>query len=50
MNIAIIGAGNVGRALVTSAARAGHSGTISDRDPGEAQAAATRQAQQPDYA
>src|SRR6266542_2610623 len=40
MNIAIIGAGNVGRALSTSVTRGGHSVTISDRDPGEAQAAA----------
>jgi NADPH-dependent F420 reductase len=40
MNIAIIGAGNVGKALAASGARAGHSVTISDRDPQEAKAAA----------
>ncbi len=40
MNIAIIGAGNVGRALATSATRAGHTVTISDNDPQEARAAA----------
>ena len=40
MNIAIIGAGNVGRALATSAARGGHTITVSDRDPQEAKAAA----------
>lgn len=40
MNIAIIGAGNVGRALATSATRAGHMVTIGDRDPAEAQAVA----------
>lgn len=33
MNIAIIGAGNVGRALATSFARAGHSVTLTSRDP-----------------
>jgi predicted dinucleotide-binding enzyme len=37
MDIAIIGAGNVGRALATSATRAGHGVTISDNDPQEAQ-------------
>ena len=37
MNIAIIGAGNVGRALATAAARNGHTVTIADRDPQEAQ-------------
>ena len=37
MDIAIIGAGNVGRALATSAARAGHAATVSDTDPQEAQ-------------
>lgn len=37
MNIAIIGAGNVGRALATAAARAGHTVKIADRDPQEAQ-------------
>jgi predicted dinucleotide-binding enzyme len=40
MNIAIIGAGNVGRALATSATRAGHSVTVSDSDPQEARAVA----------
>jgi 8-hydroxy-5-deazaflavin:NADPH oxidoreductase len=33
MNVAIIGAGNVGRALATSFIRAGHSVTITSRDP-----------------
>jgi len=33
MNIAIIGAGNVGRALATSFVRAGHSVTITSRSP-----------------
>lgn len=36
MNIAIIGAGNVGRALGTSFVRAGHSVTITSRDPEDA--------------
>jgi 8-hydroxy-5-deazaflavin:NADPH oxidoreductase len=36
MNIAIIGAGNVGRALGTSFVRAGHSVTIASRDPEDA--------------
>jgi Predicted dinucleotide-binding enzymes len=36
MNIAIIGAGNVGRALATSFVRAGHSVTIASRDPEDA--------------
>jgi 8-hydroxy-5-deazaflavin:NADPH oxidoreductase len=40
MYLAIIGAGNVGRALATSATRAGHAVTVSDRDPQEAQAVA----------
>jgi 8-hydroxy-5-deazaflavin:NADPH oxidoreductase len=40
MDIAIIGAGNVGRALATSATRAGHAVTITDRDPQEAQGTA----------
>ncbi len=40
MKIAIIGAGNVGRALATSATRAGHAVTVSDRNPQEAQAVA----------
>ena len=33
MDIAIIGAGNVGRALATSFGRAGHAVTIASRDP-----------------
>jgi NADPH-dependent F420 reductase len=41
MNIAIIGAGNVGRALATSLARAGHAVRITARDPEEALAVAT---------
>ena len=40
MNIAIIGAGTAGRAPATSATRAGHTATVSDRDPQEAQAVA----------
>jgi predicted dinucleotide-binding enzyme len=40
MKIAIIGAGNVGRALATSATQASHAVTISDRDAQEARAAA----------
>jgi NADPH-dependent F420 reductase len=36
MNIAIIGAGNVGRALGTSFVRAGHSVAIASRDPEDA--------------
>lgn len=36
MNIAIIGAGNVGRALAASFVRAGHSVTIASRDPKDA--------------
>ncbi len=36
MNIAIIGAGNVGRALATSFTRAGHSVVIASRDPEDA--------------
>jgi 8-hydroxy-5-deazaflavin:NADPH oxidoreductase len=40
MNIAIIGAGNVGRALATSFTKAGHSVTIASRDPKHAGAAA----------
>jgi len=36
MDIAIIGAGNVGRALATSFLRAGHSVTIASRDPEDA--------------
>lgn len=40
MDIAIIGAGNVGRALATSFVRAGHSVTIASRDPEDAAAVA----------
>ena len=36
MDIAIIGAGNVGRALATSFSRAGHAVTIASRDPQDA--------------
>ena len=36
MNIAIIGAGNVGRSLATSFARAGHAVVIASRDPEDA--------------
>jgi hypothetical protein len=44
MNIAIIGAGNVGRALATSFVRAGHSVVVASRDPEDAEnvAAAAR--------
>jgi 8-hydroxy-5-deazaflavin:NADPH oxidoreductase len=38
--IAIIGAGNVGRALATAFVRAGHDVVISSRDPGDAESAA----------
>jgi len=41
MKIAIIGAGNVGTALATSFARAGHDVTIASRDPQDAGGAAT---------
>jgi NADPH-dependent F420 reductase len=41
MNIAIIGAGNVGRALATAFTRAGHAVTFSSQDPEHAAAAAT---------
>jgi len=41
MNIAIIGAGNVGRALATSFTRSGHSVIVTSRDPAEAGAVAT---------
>ena len=41
MNIAIIGAGNVGRALATSFARAGHVIHITSRDPEQAGAVAS---------
>jgi predicted dinucleotide-binding enzyme len=40
MNIAIIGAGNVGRALASSTVRAGHTVTISANDPSHAEAVA----------
>jgi 8-hydroxy-5-deazaflavin:NADPH oxidoreductase len=40
MNVAIIGAGNVGRALAASFTRAGHTVTFSSRDPEHAAAAA----------
>jgi predicted dinucleotide-binding enzyme len=40
MDIAIIGAGTVGRALAGSARRAGHAVAITDRDPQEAQTVA----------
>lgn len=40
MKVAIIGAGNVGKALATSIARAGHDVTISASSPESAQAAA----------
>jgi 8-hydroxy-5-deazaflavin:NADPH oxidoreductase len=36
MNVAIIGAGNVGRALATASVRAGHTVTIASRDPEDA--------------
>jgi NADPH-dependent F420 reductase len=41
MNIAIIGAGTVGRALATSFVRAGHPVTITSRDPEDAGSVAT---------
>jgi hypothetical protein len=40
MKVAIIGAGNVGRALATSITRAGHDVTIAAKNPDHAQAAA----------
>jgi len=40
MNIAIIGAGNVGGALATSSMRAGHKVTIAAKDPAHAEAKA----------
>ena len=40
MHVAIIGAGNVGRALATSLTRAGHNVTITSRDPADAAAVA----------
>lgn len=41
MNIAIIGAGNVGRSLATAFVRAGHSVTIASRDPEHAASVGT---------
>ena len=41
MDIAIIGAGNVGRALATSFTRAGHSVVVTSHDPEDAGAVAT---------
>ena len=41
MDIAIIGAGNVGRALATSFAAAGHTVSIASRDPEDADSVAT---------
>ena len=41
MDIAIIGAGNVGRALATSFTRAGHGVIVASRDPEDAGAVAT---------
>ncbi len=41
MNVAIIGAGNVGRALATAFTRSGHSVAITSRDPVEATAVAS---------
>jgi len=40
MKIAIIGAGNVGGALAKSSVRAGHSVTLSAKDPAHAEAKA----------
>ena len=40
MNVAIIGTGNVGRALAASFTRAGHTVTLASRDPEHAAAAA----------
>jgi predicted dinucleotide-binding enzyme len=40
MNVAIIGAGNVGAALATSSVRAGHKVTVSAKDPAHADAKA----------
>jgi NADPH-dependent F420 reductase len=40
MDIAIIGAGNVGRSLATALVRAGHSVTVASRDPDDAAAVA----------
>ena len=41
MKIAIIGAGNVGGALAKSSVRAGHSVTLTSKDPSHAEAKAT---------
>jgi len=41
MNITIIGAGNMGRGIGTRAVAGGHSVTFIDRDPVEAEKAAT---------
>lgn len=40
MKIAVIGAGNVGRALASSAVQAGHAVILTSRDPDDAAAAA----------
>ena len=40
MKVAIIGSGNVGKALASSAKKAGHSVTVASRDPAHAEAAA----------
>ena len=47
MKVAIIGAGNVGKALGTSITRAGHDVTIAAQHPEHAQAAATGSARTP---
>jgi predicted dinucleotide-binding enzyme len=47
MDIAIIGAGNVGRALASSITRAGHAVTISATNPAHARAVATATGAQP---
>lgn len=41
MKVAIIGSGNVGKALASSSKRAGHSVTLSSKDPSHAEAAAS---------
>ena len=41
MKVAIIGSGNVGKALAGSSKRAGHSVTVSSKDPSHAEAAAS---------
>ena len=40
MNIAIIGAGNVGSAIATGSSKAGHAVTVTDTDPAKAQTVA----------